>query len=435
MELFIKIAQLVLSLAILVVFHEFGHFTFAKLFKTRVEKFYLFFNPWFSLFKFKKGETEYGIGWLPIGGYVKIAGMIDESMDKEQMKQPPQPWEFRSKPAWQRLFIMLGGVMVNFILAAVIYIGILFVWGEDYLPTENVKYGIIPDSTAMQIGFKDGDKIITVGDKKVENFRSVVPEILLNYPLDVKVNRNGKLIEIPIRNENIKGIINSSTGLFSLRLPFVIDTVQGKQNSNAGLRKGDRFVAVNDSSMLFFDEYKEYLKKHKGSNITVTVLRNNDSVKIPLKVNENGLLGVKIDPMKDFEFKHIDYGFFGAIPAGIGKGFKQAGDYLKQFKLIFKPSTGAYKKVGSLGTILKVVNPTWDWQSFWALTAFLSVILGVVNLLPIPALDGGHVMFVLYEMISGRKPSEKFLEYAQIFGFVILLAIMIFAVRNDIINW
>ena len=361
--------------------------------------------------------------------------MIDESMDKEQMKQPPQPWEFRSKPAWQRLFIMLGGVMVNFILAMVIYIGILFVWGEDYLPTENVKYGIVADSTAQELGFRNGDMIITVGNKKIDNFKGIVPEILLNYPTKVQVNRDGQTVEIPVEKKDIKGIINSSKGLLSVRFPFVVEKVQSKENKNANLKNADRFIAVNDTSKIYFNEYVDYCQSHKNTEIVVSLLRNTDTLKVPLKINADGLMGIQVNPMKEFDLKHVDYGFFAAIPAGIGKGYKQTVDYLKQFKLIFSPSTGAYKKVGSLGTIIKIVSPTWNWQDFWALTAFLSIILGVVNLLPIPALDGGHVMFVLYEMISGRKPSEKFLEYAQIAGFVLLIGIMIFAVRNDIINW
>lgn len=437
MGVFIQAAQLIVSLSILVIFHELGHFVFAKIFKTRVEKFYLFFDPWFSLFKYKKGETEYGLGWLPLGGYVKISGMIDESMDKEQLKKPPQPWEFRSKPAWQRLFIMLGGVLVNFLLAGLIYIAMLFSWGEDYLPVESMSYGISVDSVGYEIGFRNGDKIISVNDKKVEKFRRIIPEILLNDPNTVQIERDGRLIELTINGSKLKSLNKRGRkSLITPRFPFVVDTFS--ENSNAfksGIKKGDRFIAVNDSPMQFFDEFVGFFQTHKNQEVTVSVIRNYGTIKIPVKINEKGHIGIypRIS-ISYFNIEHIDYPLFEAIPAGISKGFEQTSDYLKQFKLIFNPETEAYKSLGSFVTIGSLFPKLWDWQSFWSLTALLSIILGVVNVLPIPALDGGHVMFVIFEMVTGKKPSDKFLENAQILGFIILIAIMIFALRNDFIN-
>ncbi len=437
MGIFNQIVQLLASLSILVIFHEFGHFAFAKLFKTRVEKFYLFFNPWFSLFKYKRGDTEYGIGWLPLGGYVKISGMIDESMDKEQMKKPPQPWEFRSKPAWQRLLIMIGGVLVNFVLAGLIYIVMLFTWGEDYLPVENAKYGIMVDSVGLDIGFRNGDKVLSVCDKEVERFSQIVPELLLNDPKKVKVERNGEVKEIIIKNSHIKSIIAGKRGFINPRFPFIVDTLKKESNAyRAGVKKGDRFIKANDSSLIYYDEYTSFFRANRNKEIEITVLRNNQEHNLKVKIDSNAMIGVQLltHPAEHFDLEHIDYGFFAAIPAGIKKGVDQVNNYLKQFKLIFNSETEAYKSVGSFVTIGNLFPKTWDWQNFWALTAFLSIILGVINILPIPALDGGHVMFVLYEMITGRKPGDKFLEYAQIVGFVILIAIMIFAIRNDFVN-
>ncbi|MDA3779042.1 MAG: RIP metalloprotease RseP [Bacteroidales bacterium] len=437
MEVLVKIAQLLLSLSILVILHEFGHFAFAKLFKTRVEKFYLFFNPWFSLFKRKIGETEYGIGWVPLGGYVKISGMIDESMDKEQMKKPPEPHEFRSKPTWQRLLIMLGGVMVNFILALFIYSAILFVWGSQYLPTKNVTYGITADSVAQSIGFNNGDKILSVDNKYIEDFHQIVPTIVLDEAKTVQIERNGKEIDIKIPKEIISVLLNDP-GFISLRIPFIVDrfTKESKAKS-AGLRKGDEILGVNNMQTRFFDQFADSLKKIKADVVNIAISRDNKKMNFDVRLSENGIIGVAPfgSLIELFELKYTEYGFFQSIPAGINKGVETFKSYLKQLKLIFSPETEAYKSLGGFITIGNIFPGTWDWHSFWSLTAFLSIILAIMNVLPIPALDGGHVVFLLYEMITGRKPNDKVMEYAQIAGMIILFSLLIFANGNDIIKW
>ncbi len=431
MEILIKIAQFLLSLTILVVLHEMGHFFFAKLFKTRVEKFYLFFNPWFSLLKFKKGETEYGIGWLPLGGYVKISGMIDESMDIEQMKQPPQPYEFRSKPSWQRLLIMVGGVLVNFILALVIYSMVLYVWGEEYLPTKNVKYGISCDSLALQNGLRNGDKIVSVDNHVIENFRDVVPHIVLNLSKSVQVERNGQMVNVPLKESLIKDLLDKPKEFITPRFPFYVeDFVKDSPAIGAGIKKGDKLTAIDSVKVEYFDEFRTELSKHKKKEVTVTLLRNDSIKHVKIVVPEDGLLGIypQGDMSKFFELKKIEYGFWESIPAGINKGIKTLKDYIKQFKLIPKSP----ESLGGFITIGKIFPGVWDWESFWTLTAFLSIILAFMNILPIPALDGGHVIFLLYEMITGRKPGDKFMEYAQIGGLVILFGLLIYANLNDV---
>jgi len=437
MVFLIKAAQLLLSLSILVIIHELGHFGFAKLFKTRVEKFYLFFDAWFSLFKFKKGETEYGIGWIPLGGYVKISGMIDESMDKEQLAQPEQPWEFRAKKSWQRLLIMLGGVIMNFVLAGLIYILVLFAWGNDYIPVENMKYGISVDSTGYNLGFRNGDKIISINNKKFQKFSDIQKEILLSDSKVVQLERNGKKTEVTINDSQIKSIIDSKHGFISIRGEFVIaDILKNSNAEKAGIEKDDKLIAVNDSSLNFFDEYVHYFKEHKSENVSITVKKTDGTnKKLNVAVDSIGHIGVRTNSLAGIETEHQDYSFFESIPAGLSMGIEKVSDYLRQFKLIFNPETKAYNSLGSFGTIGSMFPSQWDWHSFWLLTAFLSIMLGVVNILPIPALDGGHVMFVLYEMISGRKPNDKVLEYAQIGGFVILISLMVFALKNDIVRF
>ncbi len=437
MEILIRAGQLLLSLSILIIFHEAGHFTFAKLFKTRVEKFYLFFDPWFSLFKTKWGETEYGIGWLPLGGYVKISGMIDESMDKEQLKQPPQPWEFRSKPAWQRLLIMLGGVLVNFILAFAIYVMILFVWGEEYLPTQNVKYGIVTDSLGKEFGLQNGDKILTVNGKEVENFRSIVPELLLNDPKVIQVERNGQKVDINFTDEMIGKIIKHKSPIFTVRFPFIVDDfIKKSPAKEAGLQKGDKIIGINGEEVIYFDEFTDKIQNYKDKDVTISVLREGSKMDFTVHVSPEGKIGVY--PLADFdklfEMKKVKYSLAEAIPAGISKGYNEIGNYLKQFKLIFTPETKAYESVGGFIAIGSIFPPHWDWQVFWSMTALLSIMLAVINILPIPALDGGHVLFLIFEIVSGRKPSDKFLEYAQIVGMVILFSLLIFANGNDIIK-
>ena len=439
MTILIKILQFLLSLSIIVIIHEFGHFIFAKLFKTRVEKFYLFFDAWFALFKRKIGETEYGIGWIPLGGYVKISGMIDESMDKEQMKQPPQPYEFRSKTAGQRLMIMTAGVIFNFISALLIYVCVLYTWGETYLPTANVKYGIVTDSAGYSIGLRNGDKIISIDNQKIENFSQITSDIVLNDRKTIQVDRNGEIMNIAIPVEFIAKMLKGN-GKIEPRTPFrpYIISAFGKESPGkvAGLISGDELVGIDGNNFEWFDEFQKYISDNRARSIVVNILRKGEQIDIPVVPTAEGLLGIGSSRTYDqiFDLKTINYGFLASIPAGISKGFKTIGDYLKQFKVIFSRHTKAYESLGGFITIGSIFPSVWDWQSFWNLTALLSIILAVMNILPIPALDGGHVMFVLYELITGRKPSDKFLEYAQITGMVILFALLILANGNDIIR-
>jgi len=436
MEILVKTGQFLLSLSILVILHEMGHFMFAKLFKTRVEKFYLFFNPWFSLFKFRKGETEYGVGWLPLGGYVKISGMIDESMDKEQMKRPPQPYEFRSKPAWQRLFIMIGGVLVNFILALLIYSAILYTWGEEYLPTKSLKYGVACDSLGLELGFRNGDKILTVSGEEIENFQQVSHDILLNENREVVVLRGEDTVTVSVDQSKVAKLVKNPM-IFIPRFPFIVDELRAKDVAEkAGFKKGDKLIAINGEPKQFYDEFKEAMQQNKNKSVSVTVLRDTQEVNISVDVPETGIIGVS--PVTDFrqffEISKREYNMVQSFPAGIKRGINTIKSYLKQLKLIFSPETKAYESLGGFITIGKIFPSTWDWQSFWGLTAFLSIILAIMNILPIPALDGGHVLFLMYEMVSGRKPSDKFLEYAQIAGMLILLALLLYANANDVIR-
>lgn len=441
-EILIKASQFLLSLSILIVLHELGHFIPAKLFKTKVEKFYLFFDPWFSLFKIKRGETEYGVGWLPLGGYVKIAGMVDESMDKEQLKQEPQPWEFRSKPAWQRLIIMLGGVIVNILLAMVLYSMTLFVWGDSYLPNKNLKDGVwCIDSLAYEIGFKNGDKILSVNDKSIDNFADIMPEML--YGGNVQILRNGEEKTIEIPQNFIEKLIDNNNGipLFLYRTPFVVGKVVDTMPAyKAGLKKGDKIIAFNGVPITYFDELQDSLSNSKNKLINLIVNREEENLDLSVEVTNEGTIGFErigyslkdLEKMGVYDLETRSFGFFESIPAGIKKAIDKLDFYIKQFKLILNPSTGAYKGLGGFATMGSMFPAVWDWQIFWEMTAFLSVILAFMNILPIPALDGGHVMFLLYEMITGRKPNEKVLEKAQLIGMMLLFALLIFANGNDI---
>jgi len=440
MTILIKILQFVMSLSILVLIHELGHFVFARLFKTRVEKFYLFFDPWFSLFKFKKGETEYGIGWLPLGGYCKISGMIDESMDKEQMKLPPQPYEFRSKTSWQRLLIMTGGVVFNFILAMLIYVLVLFAWGETYLPTANVKYGIATDSVGYAIGLRNGDKILTIDNQHVENFLQITLDIVLNNRKTIQVERDGKVLNIEIPKEYIPQMLKGK-GQINYRIPFrplVIKTfLKESPAKSSGVLLGDELTGIDSIQFKYSDEFQKYLLENRSRPLVLNLLRKGKMENVIVKPTEAGLLGISysgnsLDEI--FDLKTLKYGFLQSIPAGLDKGFKTISDYLKQFKLIFSKHSKAYESLGGFITIGNIFPGVWDWRSFWNLTAFLSIILAVMNILPIPALDGGHVMFLLFEVVTGRKPSDKFLEYAQIAGMILLLSLLIFANGNDILR-
>ncbi len=441
MEFAIKLAQFLLSLSILIVLHELGHFIPAKLFKTRVEKFYLFFDVKYSLFKKKIGETEYGIGWLPLGGYVKIAGMIDESMDTEQMQGEPQPWEFRSKPAWQRLIIMLGGVTVNFILAFIIYIGMTFYYGDLYIKNDDLKDGIwVTNPIVEKAGIKTGDRIVSIDGKKIDRF---VPAVSTNILMSKKVivNRDGKEIEIDLPVDLIGQIIDGSKkNVITLRLPFVVGAfTDGSPNKNF-LKTKDIIVSLNGQKIKYFDEAALILNNNKNRPINAKVFRNEKETNVSIEVNSNGKLGVQLGALKEdnleklgyYKFTQENYSFLESIPVGINKGKEQLVDYGGQLKKIFNPKTGAYKGVGGFAAIFNVFPSSWSWESFWNITALLSIMLGVMNLLPIPALDGGHVIFLLYEMISGKKPSDKFLERAQMVGFVLLITLLLFANGNDI---
>jgi len=442
-------AQLILSLSILVVLHEFGHYITAKWFKCRVDKFYLFFDPWFSIVKKKVGETEYGIGWLPLGGYVKIAGMVDESMDKEALKLPPQPWEFRSKPAWQRLIIMLGGVTVNVLLAFFIYAMLMFAYGETKTVNSSVKNGIwITDSLMYDMGLRNGDKIVSVDGKEVKYFEEIPKRILFGGGTSLKVIRNNQdtIINIPIA---IIGKLSekkrSKAPLMIERLPAIVGEFDVKDSTNAkkaGLQYFDKIVKVDSTPIEFLDNVVAYTNTKKNEPITITVLRNGTEVTLPATVNENGKLGIpflndkQYDSLGVMRLEITKYGFFESFPKGVSLAITSLSDYIAGFKLIFKPATGAYKSVGgfkSMGSIFS--SDHWDWHSFWSITALFSIILAFMNLLPIPALDGGHVVFTLGEMITGRKPNEKFLEYAQIVGMVLLLSLMLYANGNDWFGW
>jgi len=436
MEIVIKAGQLLLSLSILVVLHELGHYIPAKLFKTRVEKFYLFFDPWFSLLKKKVGDTEYGVGWLPLGGYVKIAGMIDESMDKEQMKQPPQPWEFRSKPAWQRLIIMLGGVTVNVILAFVIYSFSLVIWGEKYLPSENATYGIHCDSLALAAGFQNGDVIYSIDGNRVERFAgengSLHPEMIQKLILDdanvVTVLREGRTIDVPF-TEEVKNAVLAKTRLFSPNIPFVVDEfAEGSVMKKAGAQIGDRILRINGKDMGFAGNVIQYTPTLKGDTASVVVDRSGEEKTFNVFL-EDGVMGVQLRPFSElYQLETEQYNAVSVIPAALSKTKSEITNYLKQFKLIKKSpeSVGGFISIGS------IFPAVWDWQRFWNLTAFLSIMLAVLNLLPIPALDGGHVVFLLYEVVTGRKPNEKVMEYAQTLGVILLLGLVLYANGNDI---
>jgi regulator of sigma E protease len=445
----LKVAQLLLSLSILVILHEFGHYITAKWFKCRVEKFYLFFDPWFSIFKKKVGDTEYGIGWLPLGGYVKIAGMVDESMDKKQMKLPPQPWEFRSKPAWQRLIIMLGGVTVNVLLAFIIYAGILFVWGQDKIPNSSLKNGVwVTDSLMYNIGVRNGDRIVSVNKKEVKYFDDVAKKVLLSGGGIITIERAGKNEDLIIPDSLIGMLVEkkkSKSPLFMQRIPAIIGDFDKDDTSNAknaGLQYWDKIVKVDSTPIEFLDDAARCFDAKKKGTAMLTVERNGIFKQMPVKINEDGKINPTVletkqyDSLGIFKIEHTSYGFFAAFPAGIKLAFTSLSDYYQQFKLMLTPKTGTYKAMGGFKGMGNAFNGNeWDWQGFWMITAFFSIALAFMNLLPIPALDGGHVVFTLYEMITGRKPNEKFLEYAQIAGMIILLALMLFANGNDWIGW
>ena len=437
METFlIKAAQLMLSLSILVFIHELGHFFFSRLFKVRVEKFYLFFDPWFSLFKYKpkNSDTEYGIGWLPLGGYVKIAGMIDESMDKEQMAQPEQPWEFRSKPAWQRLLIMPAGVINNFLLALVIYAMIAFVWGETVLPIKNIGNGIVYGEVAQNAGFRDGDIPLTADGKTLYDFSGETIRAMAEAH-EVEVMRNGEVVKLTLPDDLMLQLIGANQRFASCRMPVVVqNAVAGYGAAKAGMQEGDSIIAVNGTATPDFTDFTAALGSHMGASADISFVHNGEEMTLPVAVNDKGQIGISLVPASVFyPTETIYYGFFESIPKGIKKGFNTLAGYVGDFKYVFTKE-GA-NSLGGFGTIGSIFPSTWNWEAFWEMTAFLSIILAFMNILPIPALDGGHVLFLLYEVIARRKPNEKFMEYAQITGMVLLFALLIYANLNDVIRF
>ncbi|MFT4536024.1 MAG: regulator of sigma E protease [Saprospiraceae bacterium] len=435
-------AQLILSLSILVVLHECGHFFPAKWFKTRVEKFYLFFNPGFSLFKKQIGETEYGIGWIPFGGYVKISGMIDESMDTEQMEQEPQPWEFRSKPAWQRLVIMLGGVTVNFVLGFLIFAGMMWYWGETYYNASDLKYGVVASELGKDLGIKDGDHIISIGDVKFERYNPgiISQEIVLNDPEALIVNREGKEIALPIpvdMAEKLTKYENKGVGLFAARLPQRIAKVTGGAAKKAGMKAGDQIIEVNGINTFFLRDFSAALEGKKEENVNFTVLRNErDTLNLSATLSKKGELGIFNVLLDGFAPEQKQkYSLGQAIPKGVDISYGFLTGQLKAFKQMFAGKIKATDSLGSVFSIAKMFDESWNWEQFWKITAMLSILLGFFNLLPIPALDGGYVMFLIWEVVTGRKPNDKFMEYATMVGFFILIGLMIFALGLDVSKW
>lgn len=441
MEIVIKLSQFLLSLSLLIILHELGHFIPAKLFKTRVEKFYLFFDIKFSLLKKKIGETEYGIGWLPLGGYVKISGMIDESMDKEQMALPPQPWEFRSKPAWQRLIIMLGGVTVNFILAFVIYIGMTFFYGDLYISNSEVKDGIwVANPVVENAGIKTGDKILAVDGHQIDRFNEINEKILLGKEVTVERNGTQQQVNLPVDFIN-KLMDGKKVSIAELRVPFVVSDVEPTSLNKNAVQSKDIVKSFNGKDIKYADELLAMVDGLKNQTVPAVVIRDGKDVPVTIKVNNMGKLGIiyagrmpydNLQKLGLYKVSEQNYGFFESIPIGVEKGKDQLSGYAKQLKAIFNPSTGAYKGVGGFKAIFDIFPKTWSWEVFWNITALLSIMLGVMNLLPIPALDGGHVMFLLYEIITRRKPSDKFMEHAQMVGFFLLIGLLLFANGNDI---
>ena len=428
----VQIEQLVLSISILVILHEGGHFFAARLFKIRVEKFYLFFDPWFSLFKFKRGDTEYGIGWLPLGGYVKISGMIDESMDKEQMQKPPEPWEFRSKPTWQRLIVMVAGVTVNFLLGIFIYTMIVFSYGTEVLHTKDVKYGIYCDSLAQKMGLRNGDKIVSVDNKVVDNFNKIPITILTTNAHSIQVIRNEQPVNIALKEDDLSSMLADAKGLIQPLIPIAVDSVlPGSAAAKAGLKKGDVITKVDTIPVQYYQEVSPVLAKFKDKDVQISYTSGTQAITQTVHIDKEGKLGFMNKLPTDFlQTDKEKYGLFASIPLGFTRAVESVS---QQLSVVFKVK-GATKHVGGFISIGKAFAPVWDWQAFWLLTGFLSMFLAFVNILPIPALDGGHVLFLLYEMITRRKLSEKFMEYAQYAGMLILLSILLLANGNDVLK-
>ena len=430
-----KTAQFILSFSIIVVLHELGHFIPARLFGARVEKFYLFFNPGFSLWKKKIGDTEYGLGWIPFGGYVKIAGMIDESMDKEQMNKAPESYELRSKPAYQRLIVMLGGVIVNVILAIVIFIGIAWFWGDDFLPAKNLSYGIHPTEISKKMGLQDGDIIVALDQKELKDFFELESKIVLEDPKTVQVKRGDSVLSLPIPTTVAAELsnANNSTAFVLPMFPVIVDSI-GKTAVvvEGSFQKNDTLLSINGQSIQFQHEFIEVKKKYSDSLVTILAKRGMDTVKIRTLINNKAQLGLFVKlPMQLFKTEHQAYSFAEAIPTGIQRCFTTLDNYVTGIKQIFTGKVNPNDSLGSLISIGNTFPSQWDWERFWTLTAVFSIVLGFMNVLPIPALDGGHALFILFEMITGRKPSDKFMEYAQIAGMILMFGLMLYALGLD----
>ncbi len=430
-----KTAQFILSFSIIVVLHELGHFIPARLFGARVEKFYLFFNPGFSLWKKKIGDTEYGLGWIPFGGYVKISGMIDESMDKEQMNKAPESFELRSKPAYQRLIVMLGGVIVNVILAIVIFIGIAWFWGDDFLPAKNLSYGIHPTEISKKMGLQDGDIIVALDQKELKDFFELESKIVLEDPKTIQVKRGDSVLSLSIPTTIAAELMNANnTTAFVVPLfPVIVDSI-GKSAVvvEGSFQKNDTLLSINGQSIQFQHEFIEVKKKYSDSLVTILAKRGMDTVKIRTLINNKAQLGLFVKlPMQLFKTEHQSYSFVEAIPTGIQRCFTTLDNYVNGIKQIFTGKVNPNDSLGSLISIGNTFPSQWDWERFWTLTAVFSIVLGFMNVLPIPALDGGHALFILFEMITGRKPSDKFMEYAQIAGMILMFGLMLYALGLD----
>lgn len=434
MEFLIKAGQLILSLSILIVLHEFGHYLPARWFKTRVEKFYLFFDYKFALFKKKIKDTEWGIGWIPLGGYVKISGMIDESMDTEQLKKEPQPYEFRTKKTWQRLIIMIGGIVVNFIVGILIYCMVLFVWGEDYYKMEDLKHGFTVHESFKKHGFRDGDRILDINGETPMDIMDVNVILLLRDGHAVHVQHEDGTDEVIKLHEDIEWdmFADGAMPAFSPRVEPVIGYLDSTMNGlKAGLKKGDRIVALNGMPVSYFNEFSTEIKKHKSEKVNLQFYRDTTLMSLDVETDTSGRIGVAPERLDSiFAPRHKDYSLGEAIPAGFGMAFTTLSDYVSQMKFLFTKKGAS--SIGGFGAFGSLFSPTWDWHSFWLMTAFISIVLAFMNFLPIPALDGGHIMFLLYEMITGRKPGDKFMEYAQMVGIILLLGLLVYANGNDL---
>ncbi|MBX9735119.1 MAG: RIP metalloprotease RseP [Chitinophagaceae bacterium] len=435
MSTLVKAGQFILSFSILVLLHEMGHYFPAKWFKCRVDKFYLFFDPWFSIWKKKKGDTEYGLGWVPFGGYVKIAGMIDESMDKEQLKKPAEPWEFRSKPASQRLIIMVGGVIVNVILAILIFIGITWVWGEEQLPVKNLTYGLSVDSIGKSFGLRDGDNVVGIDGKPIENYGTLESEMVLREAKQLQVIRNNESINIAVPASAIKAIIKEKKfgAMVVPRFPVIVDSVRKDAVIKDGtMQKGDTLIAINNQPFKYFDEFDRLKKSYADSIITITAIRGKDTVTMRALVTKKGSIGFfQLTPFNILKTTTKSFSLLESIPIGFTRCWETLDRYVTGLKQLFTGKVSANDSLGSVISIGNTFPGEWDWERFWTLTGIFSIVLAFMNILPIPALDGGHALFTLYEMITGRKPGDKFMEYAQMVGMILLLGLMAYALGLD----